>query len=252
MENDNQNVKPTEETQQEQQVTKPEPNITVTNNGSTMTATVNPVDPMADPETPEDTQQEQQEAPSQEDNLQQTIDTQKQTDVDVKETLTSKGVDFDKLADEYSNVGKLSEDSMKVLKDAGFPESVVNAYLAGLEATNERFVNTVKGYAGGDEGYQKLTEFIKTQPKGVVEAFNASIATGNLGQIQLTIDGLMAKMAKTYGTSNPTIMGGVANAQAQGYTSMEQMTKDMSDPRYQVDPAFTRSVMMKVKNATIF
>ena len=100
MENDNQNVNPTEETQQEQQVTKPEPNITVTNNGSTMTATVNPVDPMADPETPEDTQQEQQEAPSQEDNLQQTIDTQKQTDVDVKETLTSKGVDFDKLADE--------------------------------------------------------------------------------------------------------------------------------------------------------
>ena len=62
----------------------------------------------------------------------------------------------------------------------------------------------------------------------------------------------MSKMNKTYGTANPTIMGGAANAAAEGYTSMEQMTKDMSDPRYQVDPKFTRSVMMKIKNATIF
>ena len=30
------------------------------------------------------------------------------------------------------------------------------------------------------------------------------------------------------------------------------MTKDMSDPRYQKDPKFTREVMQKIKNATIF
>ena len=97
-----------------------------------------------------------------------------------------------------------------------------------------------------------MTEFIKTQPQSVIDAFNSTIATGNLGQIELTIGGLMTKMTKTYGTSNPTIMGGAANATAEGYTSMEQMTKDMSDPRYQVDPKFTRSVLMKIKNANIF
>lgn len=232
-----------------QQVT---PDVTVTNNGNTMTASVEPVDPMADPKKTDDNTEPPKGAVKDDNNLQADIANQQKADNDAKTALESKGVDFDKLAEEYSNDGKLSDDSMKILKDAGFPESVVNAYLSGLEAINERFATQVKGFAGGDDGYTKLTEFIKTQPQSVIDAFNSTIATGNLGQIELTIGGLMSKMNKTYGTANPTIMGGAANAAAEGYTSMEQMTKDMSDPRYQVDPKFTRSVMMKIKNATIF
>ena len=232
-----------------QQVT---PEVTVTNNGNTMTASVEPVDPMADPKKTDDNTEPPKGDVKDDNNLQADIANQQKADNDAKTALESKGVDFDKLAEEYSNDGKLSDDSMKILKDAGFPESVVNAYLSGLEAINERFATQVKGFAGGYDGYSKLTEFIKTQPQSVIDAFNSTIATGNLGQIELTIGGLMSKMNKTYGTANPTIMGGAANAAAEGYTSMEQMTKDMSDPRYQVDPKFTRSVMMKIKNATIF
>ena len=231
------------------------PDVTVTTNGTTVTTSVEPVDPMADPKPTEDNTQSTEnttDTKETDSNLQADIANQQKADTDAKATLESKGVDFDKLAEEYSNDGKLSEESMKILKEAGFPESVVNAYLSGLEAINERFATQVKGFAGGDDGYQKLTEFIKTQPQSVIDAFNSTIATGNLGQIELTIGGLMSKMAKTYGTSNPTIMGGVSNSNVEGYTSMEQMTKDMSDPRYQVDPKFTRSVMMKIKNATIF
>lgn len=231
------------------------PDVTVTTNGTTVTASVESVDPMADPKSTEENAQSNEsttDTKESDSHLQADIENQQKADTDAKATLESKGVDFDKLAEEYSNDGKLSDESMKILKEAGFPESVVNAYLSGLEAINERFATQVKGFAGGDDGYQKLTEFIKTQPQSVIDAYNSTIATGNLGQIELTIGGLMSKMAKTYGTSNPTIMGGVANSNAEGYTSMEQMTKDMSDPRYQVDPKFTRSVMMKIKNATIF
>lgn len=248
---ENENVAATNDVaaNENQQVT---PDVTVTNNGNTMTASVEPVDPMADPKETDDNTEPPKDDVKDDNNLQADIANQQKADNDAKATLESKGVDFDKLAEEYSNDGKLSDDSMKILKDAGFPESVVNAYLSGLEAINERFATQVKGFAGGDEGYAKLTEFIKTQPQSVIDAFNSTIATGNLGQIELTISGLMSKMNKTYGTANPTIMGGAANATAEGYTSMEQMTKDMSDPRYQVDPKFTRSVMMKIKNATIF
>ena len=248
---ENENVTATNEVaeNENQQVT---PEVTVTTNGSTVTASVEPVDPMADPKETEDNTEAPKADVKEDNNLQADIVNQQKADNDAKATLESKGVDFDKLAEEYSNDGALSEDSMKILKEAGFPESVVNAYLSGLEAINERFVTQVKGFAGGDDGYTKLTEFIKTQPQNVIDAFNSTIATGNLGQIELTIGGLMSKMNKAYGTSNPTIMGGVANNNAEGYTSMEQMTKDMSDPRYQVDPKFTRSVMQKIKNANIF
>lgn len=248
---ENANVTATNEVaeNENQQVT---PEVTVTTNGNTVTASVEPVDPMADPKETNDNTEPPKVEVKEDNNLQSDIVNQQKADNDAKATLESKGVDFDKLAEEYSNDGKLSDDSMKILKDAGFPESVVNAYLSGLEAINERFATQVKGFAGGDDGYAKLTEFIKTQPQSVIDAFNSTIATGNLGQIELTIGGLMSKMNKAYGTSNPTVMGGVANAATEGYTSMEQMTKDMSDPRYQVDPKFTRSVMMKIKHANIF
>ena len=239
------------EDKEEEKVVQPE--ITVSDKGNgVITAEVEPVDPMADTEeTKDDTKAPEADKDTTED-LQADIKSQQEADKATKATLEAKGVDFDKLATEYGTNGQLSEDSMKVLKEAGFPESVVNAYLSGLEAINDKFATQVKGFAGGEEGYQKLTEFIKTQPKSVVDAFNATISTGNLGQIELTIGGLMTKMTKAYGTSNRTIMGGMSTNSAEGYTSMEQMTKDMADPRYQVDPKFTKSVMMKIKNATIF
>lgn len=244
-----------EQAQGEEQKTTPE--VTVTTNGTTTTAEVETVDPLADPKEPEGSTGEdkkQEETPKAEPStLEDDMNNQKKAEEELKVDLKDKGVDFDALADEYSNNGALSDKSMESLKKAGYPESVVNAYLNGLQALSDRFTNTVKGYAGGDEGYGKLVEFLKTQPKEVVDAYNKTVQTGDLGQIRLTIDGLTAKMTRAYGTSNPTVMGnGSAHANAEGYTSMEQMTKDMSDARYQVDPKFTREVYQKIRNATIF
>lgn len=244
-----------EETQGEEQKATPE--VSVTTNGTTTTASVETVDPLADPKEPEGSTGEdkkQEETPKAEQStLEDDMNNQKKAEEELKVDLKDKGVDFDALADEYSNNGSLSEKSMESLKKAGYPESVVNAYLNGLQALSDRFTSTVKGYAGGEEGYGKLVEFLKTQPKEVVDAYNKTIQTGDLGQIHLTIDGLTSKMTKAYGTSNPTVMGnGSAHANAEGYTSMEQMTKDMSDARYQVDPKFTREVYQKIRNATIF
>jgi hypothetical protein len=244
-----------EETQGEEQKTTPE--VSVTTNGTTTTATVETVDSLADPKDPEGftgEDKKQEETPKAEQStLEDDMNNQKKAEEELKVDLKDKGVDFDALADEYSNNGSLSEKSMESLKKAGYPESVVNAYLNGLQALSDRFTSTVKGYAGGEEGYDKLVEFLKTQPKEVVDAYNKTIQTGDLGQIRLTIDGLTSKMTKAYGTANPTVMGnGSVHANAEGYTSMEQMTKDMSDSRYQVDPKFTREVYQKIRNATIF
>lgn len=244
-----------EETQGEEQKSTPE--VTVTTNGTTTTAEVETVDPLADPKEPEGSTGEdkkQEETPKAEQStLEDDMNNQKKAEEELKVDLKDKGVDFDALADEYSNNGSLSEKSMEALNKAGYPESAVNAYLNGLQALSDRFTSTVKGYAGGDEGYGKLVEFLKTQPKEIVDAYNKTIQTGDLGQIHLTIDGILSKMTKAYGTSNPTVMGnGSAHANAEGYTSTEQLTKDMADPRYQVDPKFTREVYQKIRNATIF
>ena len=115
-------------------------------------------------------------------------------------------------------------------------------------------VGEVKQMAGGEDGYKALASFIQTHAKNIIDGFNAAIQTGNLNQIRLTIDGLKAQMTTKYGTTGSTIMAGQAGqaAASSGYTSMDQMTKDMADPRYQTDPAFTRTVYAKIKASSIF
>ena len=236
-----------------------QPNIEVKDNGSTLTAEVTPIDPMAaqeDPknsENPEDKPEEDKNSEDKPDVDEQTaFDTQVERDNEIKNDLAKHNIDFDALGEEYQKNGELSKESIDKLEKAGYPKAMVDAYLDGLQATTEKFVNRIYSMAGGKENYEKIIGFIKTQPESVINAYNATITQGNLNQIELALNGIKAKMNTAYGTSNPTLMGGAATSTAEGYTSMEQMTKDMSDPRYQVDPKFTRSVMMKIKNATIF
>ena len=236
-----------------------QPNIEVKDNGSTLTAEVTPIDPMAaqeDPknsENPEDKPEEDKNSEDKPDVDEQTaFDTQVERDNEIKNDLAKHNIDFDALGEEYQKNGELSKESIDKLEKAGYPKAMVDAYLDGLQATTEKFVNRIYSMAGGKENYEKIIGFIKTQPESVVNAYNATITQGNLNQIELALNGIKAQMKTAYGTSNPTLMGGAATSTAEGYTSMEQMTKDMADPRYQVDPKFTRSVMMKIKNATIF
>lgn len=236
-----------------------QPNIEVKDNGSTLTAEVNPIDPMAAQEDPKDTENAEDKpdgdkTPDDKSDVDEQVafDTQVERDNEIKNDLAKHNIDFDALGEEYQKNGELSKESIDKLVKAGYPKAMVDAYLEGLQATTEKFVNRIYSMAGGKENYEKIIGFLKTQPESVVNAYNATITQGNLNQIELALNGIKAQMKSTYGTSNPTIMGGVANSNAEGYTSMEQMTKDMSDPRYQVDPKFTRSVMMKIKNATIF
>lgn len=235
------------------------PNIEVKDNGSTLTAEVTPIDPMAAQEDPKNSENpedkpEEDKNPEDKPNVdeQTAFDTQVERDNEIKNDLAKHNIDFDALGEEYQKNGELSKESLDKLEKAGYPKAMVDAYLDGLQATTEKFVNRIYSMAGGKENYEKIIGFIKTQPESVINAYNATITQGNLNQIELALNGIKAQMNAAYGTSNPTLMGGAATSTAEGYTSMEQMTKDMADPRYQVDPKFTRSVMMKIKNATIF
>lgn len=240
--------------------TEVHPNIEVKDNGTSLVAEVNPIDPMGDEEEPEDTSKDSKETETSNESKddddtedeQSVFDKQAKRDEEIKADLAKHDIDFDALGDEYQKNGELSKESLEKLEKAGYPKAIVDAYLDGLQASTEKFVNRIYNMAGGKDNYEKVITFLKTQPESVVNAYNATIAQGNLSQIELTLNGIKSQMKATYGTANPTLMGGASNNNVEGYTSMEQMTKDMSDPRYQVDPKFTKSVMMKIKNATIF
>lgn len=226
-------------------------------NGNTQVSIQNPnagiesVDPSAHQQLSQ--QEEKADATASTADVQSTIQNAMQAESDLKADLQTKGVDFNALAQEYDQTGELSADSLSKLEKAGYPKTVVDAYLNGLNANAEKFASTVQGFAGGAEGYAQLGQFIKSQGEGVRKAFNAVIQSGDLGQIQLAIGGLKAQMEKTYGTANKTIMaGGAGAASVTGYQNTAEMIKDMSDPRYQTDTKFTQQVIQKIKSSSIF
>ena len=179
------------------------------------------------------------------------IETQKETDKVIKEELETKGLSFDEFAEEYQTTGTLSPESINKLEQAGYPKAMVDAYIAGLEAQASKFVDTVKSYADGK--WDNIVELVKTQGQEAIDGFNATLNTGNLSQIKLMINGLLAQHKTQFGTSNPLVTGmPTATTSQSGFTSKQEMVTAMTDKRYGRDMSYTREVQTKVKMSNIF
>ena len=206
-----------------------------------------------DTDTPESTPKEETQETTEvetpvEDNP---IETQKETEKVIKEELETKGLSFDEFAEEYQETGTLSPESINKLEQAGYPKAMVDAYIAGLEAQASKFVDTVKSYAG--DKWDNIVELVKTQGQEAIDGFNATLNTGNLSQIKLMINGLLAQHKTQFGTSNPLVTGmPTATTSQSGFTSKQEMVTAMADKRYGRDMSYTREVQTKVKMSNIF
>ena len=179
------------------------------------------------------------------------VETQKETEKVIKEELETKGLSFDEFAEEYQTTGTLSPESINKLEQAGYPKAMVDAYIAGLEAQTNKFVDTVKSYADGK--WDNIVELVKTQGQEAIDGFNATLNTGNLSQIKLMINGLLAQHKTQFGTSNPLVTGmPTATTSQAGFTSKQEMVTAMADKRYGRDMSYTREVQTKVKMSNIF
>lgn len=252
------------DTQPEQSVD----NVTVSTSANTQLSvkdTAENVDNVLDDVVNEDNQQTtetqpteeqtdtKEEAPKGEQTTEQQLSTAHTALDSAEKDLVSKGVDFTGLENEYMNNGKLSQQSYETLEKAGYPKAVVDGMLAGWEAASTRFVNDVYTLAGGQEEFARIQQFVSSQPQDVINAFNATLDSENLTQIRMAIEGIKGQMVKQYGTQRPSIVGNAApSIDRSGYESTDEMIKDMSDPRYQKDPKFTREVYRKVKYSKLF
>lgn len=184
--------------------------------------------------------------------LQENIANYKNAEGDLKKDLSSKGLDFDQITSEFEENGKLSDETMAALDKAGYPKSVVDAYIQGLEATVNQFVQSVISMAGGEAAYEQLQKYILAQGQAAVDTFNKTVEGGDLGQLKAVIDGFKSRMVASRGTANRSLLGnnGQATQGSIGFTSKEEMVKAMSDPRYARDMTYTREVQNKVMHAS--
>lgn len=226
--------------------------VDIMSNGQTVDTTEEVA--QEDGESTEDveTNEEKETEEDPEEQLQEDINKQKQADEDTKKLLTDKGVNFDALLNTYTENGSLSDEQYKQLDEAGFPRTVVDAYIAGSEAQADKFADTVMSFVGSKEDFGKMTKFVQAQGDASVNAFNKVMETADLGTIKMFVGGIKAQMDAKYGTKNPTILGGGTTVQAGGFADQGEMVKAMSDPRYGRDAKYTKSVEKRVAGSKFF
>lgn len=162
-------------------------------------------------------------------------DTQVEIDIpqDVADSLSEKGIDAAAVAAElYSKEGKfeLSAETKQKLYDA-FGKFSVDAYLNGLKAQNEGWVNnqakqqeelerqTVERFThvskecGGEEGWSRLESFaLETLGDDELKAFNAVMASGNQYLQQYAVRELEGRRKAAQGDDSVTLIEPTATA----------------------------------------
>lgn len=168
----------------------------------------------------------------------------------LEKDLRNKGVDFKQATKEYEESGNISSRTLANLVNAGYPKEVIESFIEGRHAIEERFTKAVYESAGGEEEYFKMTQWAANNlPQSTLKAFNKALDSNDLDLISMMVAGVQSKMNATRGTSNPTLLGstqGAGGGEPKGFASKQDMIKAMSDPRYARDPAYTRSVEQKM------
>lgn len=162
--------------------------------------------------------------------------------------LKAKGVDFKQAIKEYNEYGALSSKTMADLAQAGYPSEVIEGFIESRQNLESEFTNAVYNSAGGEQAYNKVIEWAQGNLSNkVLSSFNRAIDNNNLEAVTLMFEGMKAKMIAKQGTRNPTIMGGgVTTGGYKGFSSKQEVVEAMSDPRYGVDPGYTRAIEMKM------
>ena len=166
--------------------------------------------------------------------------------------LSRAGLDAEKVILEYAETGELKPEYYEALATkAGLDREVVDQFLEGQKAIMDRATQTVLDAAGGEAQYNAMVQWAVTGvSKMEADAFNETLAKGDLGKVLLAVQGLRAKYESVVGkpiTGEPKlIQGGAGASPAQtGYASEQEMVRDMADPRYRKDPAFQDYVIRK-------
>jgi hypothetical protein len=155
--------------------------------------------------------------------------------------------------DEYDQAGQLSDASYEKLAKLGIPPAVVNAYIEGQNAIIAK--NTEMGHSlvGGQENYDKIAAWaVNNLTPAQLQEYNRAVNTSP-ESMEIAVLGLKTKYEAANGKV-PTFISGATAAPSGGvgYQSQAEMIRDMSDPRYDSDPAYRSVVEAKLARTTKF
>jgi hypothetical protein len=150
---------------------------------------------------------------------------------------------------EVISSGKLSDASYAALAAKGIPRALADAHVEGIQLKREKIMQDAVKPFGGAEGYEQARAWALANLSPAEQAqYSADVTSGDPGRVQYAVNGLKARLDAAQ-VRQPALVHGRRAGTAQtggGFQTFEQQVAAQSDPRYNVDPAYTQEVRRMV------
>jgi len=156
---------------------------------------------------------------------------------------------FDTAYDEWSESGKLSDETIAALEKTGIPKQYVEQFVRNANAEQELIQQGIINEIGGQQEFERLSNWATQNLKQAeIDTFNGIVESGDVEQIKFAFNSLKARAGNTKFISpdNNTI-----SSDAQSFASKAEMVKAMSDPRYVNDRAYRQKVERMVMRSRL-
>ena len=105
---------------------------------------------------------------------------------------------------------------------------------------------------GGEKAYQSMINWAgQNLSKEEIGMYDAVMGRGDPNAIFFAVQALAAKYGDATGSEGQMLSGKAPKAENAGFESQAQLVEAMSDPRYDRDPAYRRSVLDKLANSAV-
>lgn len=150
-------------------------------------------------------------------------------------------------ASAFENVSK--EDLIKAFFENSEEVPQASGDTEGPDLTQEQ-VDSMMNSVGGKEQYQQIMNWaVQNLPKSDIEAFDAIVESANPSSIAMAVESMAKRYTDVNGQEGKMLQGRSAPTGVDSYRSQAEMIRDMSDPRYETDPAYRNDVMTKLANS---
>jgi len=168
----------------------------------------------------------------------------------------------DASAEYYANDNSLSPETIEKFQSMS-SKDLVNAYVelqqnqpdaqqsAAVDMTDAD-INTVKNSVGGETEYNNIVSWAgQNLDKNSINAFDGIVETGNTDAIKIAIAGLRAQYENANGYEGRMLSGKAPESSGDVFRSQAEVVKAMSDPQYDMDPAYRQDILEKLDRSNL-
>jgi hypothetical protein len=120
------------------------------------------------------------------------------------------------------------------------------------EGLTEAQANQLFKMVGGEKAYQSMINWAgQNLSQEEISMYDSVMGKGDPNAIFFAVQALNAKYSDATGSEGQMLSGKASREENTGYQSQAQLVEAMSDPRYDRDPAYRRSVLDKLANSDI-